>query len=156
MGEFEYNVTMIPSVRHVVLLALFLGLSLSISRADEATSIGKVLATSDSDHLQTITLQGKIQQLQLLPPNWALGRECYAATFLLHDSTGSIEVLVPGPCGNPALNPAPVPPYADGDSVILEARIQAPGYYTGQGLPPGGEVRQKAQAIAIKVKPLPD
>ena len=147
---------MIPSVRSAVLLSLFLGLSLTTSRADEAIPIGKVLATLDSYHLQIIALQGTIQQLRLLPPNWALGRECYAATFLLHDGTGSIEVLVPGPCGNPTLNPAPVLPYADGNHVILEARIQAPGYYTGQGLPPRGEERQKAQAIAIKVQPLPD
>ncbi|MGH7228101.1 MAG: hypothetical protein ACREIH_02710 [Nitrospiraceae bacterium] len=139
-------------MRHAVLLVCFLGLSLSASLADETIPIAKVLAAPDSYHLKSITLQGKIQQLMLLTPSWAFNRECYAAKFFLHDNTGSIEVLMPGPCGNPTLNPAPVLPYSEGDRIILEARVQAPGYYTGQGLPPGGEVRKTAQAIVIKVR----
>jgi hypothetical protein len=147
---------MISTTRQVAFLAFFLAWSLSTSLADDVTPIGKALSTPDSYHLQTITLQGKVQQLRLLTPHWAFNRECYAAMFSLSDNTDSIEVLVPGPCGNPTLNPTPVLPYADGDHVIVEARIQAPGYYTGQGLPPGGEVRQATQAIAIRVQPIQD
>jgi hypothetical protein len=149
---------MLLSMRQAVLLLFFLNSSFFAAQGqgNEAVSINKVLANPSSYHLQTITLQGTIQQLQLLTPYWQINRECYAATFSLVDATGTIAVLVPGPCGNPTLNPTPVLPYADGDYVIVETRVQAPGYYTGQGLPPGGEVRQTPRAIAIRVQPIPD
>jgi hypothetical protein len=62
----------------------------------------------------------------------------------VEDKTGSIQVLVPGPCGNPGLAAPIIPGFTNGDGVRIEARIEAPGYYTGQGLPPGGNVRDTA------------
>ena len=67
--------------------------------------------------------------------------------------TGSIQILAPGPCGNPGLAVPFIPEFTNGDGVRIETRIEAPGYYTGQGLPPEGKVRDTVEAVAKKVWP---
>lgn len=119
--------------------------------AEEALQIGTILKSPEAYHLRLVILEGMVREMQALKPYSSWGRECYAATFYLADKTGTIEVLVPGVCGNPTLYPPPVSGLSDGEKVTIEARIEAPGYYTGQGLSPGGEARRNALAIATKI-----
>ena len=48
-----------------------------------------------------------------------------AYTFTLSDQTGSIHVAVLGICGTPVFRP---PPILEGDHVIVQAHIRAPGH----------------------------
>ena len=119
--------------------------------AAEPLAISSVLKVPGDYHLQVVTLEGSVQDMEPVQQYRSMGRECASVRFRLEDKTGSIQVLVPGPCGNPGLAAPFIPGFVNGDGVRIEARIEAPGYYTGQGLPPGGNVRDTAEAVAKKV-----
>ncbi|MER3424142.1 MAG: hypothetical protein C4293_13895 [Nitrospiraceae bacterium] len=97
-------------------------------------------------------LNGVATQVQRIDPyfDYKYGMMCDGAyTLMLSDETGSIMVEVPGLCGR---SPDSVKHVAENDRILLEAHIEGPGYYTGQGLPPGGEVRQKPHAVARRIE----
>ncbi len=119
--------------------------------AEEPLAIGSILKVPGDYHLQVVTLEGSVQDMEPVQQYRLMGRECASVRFRLEDKTGSIQVLVPGPCGNPGLAAPFIPGFTNGDRVLMEARIEAPGYYTGQGLPPGGNVRGTVEAVAKKV-----
>lgn len=132
----------------------FMCLSLIITNAlfaEEPLVISAILKVPGDYHLQVVTLEGNVQDMEPVQQYRSMGRECASVRFRLEDNTGSIQVLVPGPCGNPGLAAPFIPGFTNGDGVRIEARIEAPAYYTGQGLPPGGNVRDTAQAVAKKV-----
>jgi hypothetical protein len=102
-----------------------------------------------------VTLKGRVHQLHELDayflPN---GTACYGAyTFALEDETGMIEVAVVGICGRPALR---FPEVGDGDQILLEAEIHAPGHggyareLDGTVIP--GRGRSTVQAIAKRIQ----
>ena len=119
--------------------------------AEEPLAISSILKVPGDYHLQMVTLEGSIQDMEPVQQYRSMGRECAFVRFRLEDKTGSIQVLAPGPCGNPGLAAPFTPGFTNGDGVRIEARIEAPGYYTGQGLPPGGNVRDTVEAVAKKV-----
>ena len=119
--------------------------------AEEAVTIGSILKTPGDYPLQVVTVGGIVQEMEPVQQFRSMGRECASVRFRLEDQTGAIPVLVPGPCGNPGLAAPFIPEFTKGDRVRIEARIEAPGYYTGQGLPPGGTVRGSVEAVAKKV-----
>ena len=119
--------------------------------AAEPLAIGSIFKVPGDYHLQVVTLEVSVQDMEPVQQYRSMGRECASVRFGLEDKTGSIQVLVPGPCGNPGLAAPFIPGFTNGDGVLVEARIEAPGYYTGQGLPPGGKVRDTAEAVAKKV-----
>ena len=119
--------------------------------AEESVRISSILKTPDDYHLQVVTVEGRVQDMEPVQQGRSMGRECASVRFRLEDQTGSISVLVPGPCGNPGLAAPFIPGFTNEDRVFIEARIEAPGYYTGQGLPPGGALRGAVEAVAKKV-----
>jgi hypothetical protein len=122
------------------------------SFASEPVSIGVILENPQAYHLHIVTLQGTARHVRTIlegPYFSGPGIVCYGAyTFDLEDATGSIEVVVRGVCGK---GQEGVPQVSDGDRVQIEAHVQAPGHYGGEGLPILGEDRTTTQAIATKV-----
>ena len=103
--------------------------------ADEPLAISSVLKVPGDYHLQVVTLEGSIQDMEPVQQYRSMGRECASVRFRLEDKTGSIQVLVPGPCGNPGLAAPFIPGFVNGDGVRIEARIEAPGSTQGRGCP---------------------
>lgn len=116
--------------------------------ASEPIPIGTILADPETYHLRIVALRGTVRQVRILEPR-DLGDACPGAyKFRLEDETGSIEIGVLGLCGKAVVKPLEV---SDGDKIFVEARVHAPGHYTGEGLPILGEDRTTTQAIATKV-----
>ena len=83
------------------------------------------------------------------PPtfNAKFGAQCFGAyTFTLSDGTGSIVVEVPSICGR---SQDAITIISENQQVSTEVRIEAPGYYTGQGITPPGEFKPTIRAIAL-------
>ena len=83
------------------------------------------------------------------PPtfNAKFGAQCFGAyTFTLSDGTGRIVVEVPSICGR--LQDA-ITIISENQQVSTEVRIEAPGYYSGQGITPPGEFKPTIRAIAL-------
>ena len=119
--------------------------------ASETLPIGKILEDPQQYHLHVVTLKGTVSNFQALAEPFLNdeGLKCYGAyTFTLDDGTGSFEVIVRGVCGK---GKTVVSKPANGQNVSFDGLIQAPGHYSGEGLPPGGEDRTTIQAIATKV-----
>jgi hypothetical protein len=77
----------------------------------------------------------------------SLGAQCFGAyTFTLSDGTGSIVVEVPSICGR---SQDAITIISETQQVSTEVRIEAPGYYTGQGITPPGEFKAYDSCIAL-------
>ncbi|MGH7253609.1 MAG: hypothetical protein ACREIE_07400, partial [Nitrospiraceae bacterium] len=109
----------------IALLITFASPILALS--DEPIAIGEIVADPDLYHLKLVTVQGTVRQVKALAPYvQTSGSTCYGAyTFRLEDDTGAIEIDVLGLCGNPVLK---VPDVIEGDRVIVQAQILAPGH----------------------------
>jgi hypothetical protein len=126
---------------------------------EEPLAIVSIIEDADAYHLRMVTLQGRVHQVHELDPYFLPnGTACYGAyTFALEDQTGMIEVAVVGLCGRPALR---YPEVGNGDHVVLQAEIHAPGH-GGYARELDGTVitargRSTVQAIAKAIKPATD
>ena len=126
----------------------------ALALSDEPIAIGEIVADPDLYHLKQVALQGTVREVKALPPyTQTSGTTCYGAyTFRLEDDTGGIEIDVLGVCGNPVLR---IPAVVEGDRVIVQAQIQAPGHATPQrgseSAPPFGRDPQSLQVIASTI-----
>ena len=119
--------------------------------ADEPIPIRKILENPQNYNLYTVTLKGRVQNLKIIPgPYFSEGSICFGAyTFTLKDKTGSLQAVVGGVCDRGEVKAAPE--VSDGETILLEAVIQGPGYYVGPGLPTFGENRTTTQAFPTKI-----
>jgi hypothetical protein len=128
--------------------------SVSPSDAGESVSIVRIVEDPQTYHLRTVTLQGTVRQVQRLQPYFLADVfMCYGAyRFILDDRTGSIEIGVRGICGTPAMRFPEIikPEVSEGDRILVDAEIHAPGGYTGDGFPLFGDVLETVKAIASK------
>lgn len=111
-----------------IFLAVLLALANSVAAlADESVPIGRIVADPEPFHMRFVTVQGTVQQVHELDPyRQPSGIICYGTyLFTLQDETGSLDVAVLGICGRPVVRP---PEVSDGDRVIVNAQIQAPGH----------------------------
>jgi len=95
-------------------------------------------------------MHGVASQIHMLEPssNYKYGGTCKGAyTFMLDDSSGVLPIEVHSLCGR---TEDAIPQVKDGQTVSIDVRIEAPGYYTGQGRPLGEWVNSM-RAIAVKV-----
>ena len=126
------------------------GFLLSAAMASaEMVQLGNILTRPEAYHLKSVLLQGVATHVQSLPPTFMskFGTMCYGAyTFTLSDETGSIVVEVPSMCGR---SQEAVTIITENQQVSVEVRIDAPGYYTGQGVAPPGEFKSTTRAIAL-------
>ena len=116
----------------------------------EMIQIGNILTRPEAYHLKSVQLQGTATHVQALPPTFInkFGTTCYGAyTFTLGDETGSVVVEVPSMCG---CSQEAVRIIAENQKVSVAVRIEAPGYYTGSGIVPPGEVKSTTRAIALR------
>ena len=119
--------------------------------AAEQVQIGTVLQRPAEYHLRTIPLHGVASQVQSAGNlyNYKYGSICLGAyTFILRDDSGSIAVEVPSIC---ARSQDAIPVVKENQTVNIDVRIEAPGYYTGQGRPLG-EVVTATRAVAVKIE----
>jgi hypothetical protein len=118
--------------------------------AGELLSIGDILEDPQKFQLHVVSLKGVVRNFQSIEePYFVGGLTCYEAyTFTLVDETGSLDVIVRGVCGKGKIE---IPKVSNEDRVLIEALIQAPGQYRGDGLLLKGEDRNITQAIATKV-----
>ena len=124
-------------------------LSAAVASA-EVVQIGNIMTRPETYHLKDVQLQGVATHIQALPPTFMskFGTMCYGAyTFTLGDETGSIVVEVPSKCGR---SQEAVTIIAEDQKVSVAVRIEAPGYYTGSGIAPPGEVKSTTRAIALR------
>ena len=133
------------------------GFLLSAAMASaEMVQIGNILARPEAYHLKSVQLHGVATHVQALPPTFInkFAAVCFGAyTFTLSDETGSIVVEVPSMCGR---SQEAVTVIAENQQVSADVRIEAPGYYTGQGIAPPGEFKSTTRAIALREPILQD
>ena len=129
-------------------------LYLTAANANESVPIVRIVKEPQSYHLTTVTLEGTVRHVQNLQPYYLADFfMCYGAyRFILDDRTGSIEIGVRGICGTPAMRFPEIiaPQVSDGDRILLDAEIHAPGGYDGQGFPLFGDTLEAVKAIASK------
>jgi hypothetical protein len=138
--------------------AAFLALISAVAAlADEPLAIGTIVADPEPYHLRYVTLQGTVQQVQVLEPyRQPSGTICYSTyLFTLQDDTGSLDIAVLGTCGLTVIRP---PDVSDGDRIMVKAQVQAPGHLgTLYGLdqkPLHGVNLEGLHAIAKEILPL--
>jgi hypothetical protein len=120
----------------------------------EMVQLKNILTRPEAYHLKVVHLQGVATHVQALPSTFInkFGTVCFGAyTFTLSDETGSIVVEVPSMCGR---SQEAMTTIAENQEVFAEVRIEAPGYYTGQGIAPPGEFKSTTRAIALRVQPI--
>ncbi len=104
----------------LLLISVFLYLAtISPVLSAEPISIATVFSSAEY-HLHSVTLQGIIKQIRPVAPHF--GRLCRVQgsyTFTLEDSTGSIDVEVPGTCW-PFSSATAV---TEGEPIMLDALI---------------------------------
>jgi len=136
------------------LLILFAAVNVPLARASEAVSVAAVIEAPYTYHLDTVILQGTVREIRNLAPYFfAEVFMCYGAySFLLEDKTGDIEVGVRGICGTPAMRFPDIltREVSEGDRIVVEAEIHAPGEYAGDGFPLFGDVLKTVKAIVSK------
>ncbi len=130
-------------------------ISAAVSLAGEPVPITEILTDPEAYHLKLVTLQGIVRQVKALEPYYQnSGAGCYGAyTFVLEDGTGTIAVAVLGICGKPMIRN---PEVADGEMVMVQAHIYAPGrfgYFRDKDGQPilGFEEREQVQAVAAAI-----
>jgi hypothetical protein len=134
-------------VKSICLLIAVLAASLTVAYAGapEHVSIQTLYTQAPSFHLHSVTLQGVISELQLMPPTPTPGGKCrllyWRGTFILDDGTGSLPVEMPGTCFLPP-SPTHTPPQ-NGDLVMVTAVI----HLLNTDLPP--RLRGRATDIQI-------
>lgn len=113
---------------NILLLLLLISVAAGpvFADGDIPVPIGKILGDPEGYHLMGLTLRGTVSSLNALEPYYIpSGAVCYGAyTFQIEDDSGTLQMAIPGVCGARFYRPAPA---ADGDRVLLEANIQAPG-----------------------------
>jgi hypothetical protein len=136
------------------LLIWFTAVNVPLARASESVPVAEVIDAPHSYHLDTITLQGTVREVRNLAPYFfAEVFMCYGAySFLLEDKTGAIELGVRGICGTPAMRFPDIltRKVSEGDRIVVEAEIHAPGEYAGDGFPLFGDVLTTVKAIVSK------
>lgn len=121
-----------------------------IALAGEAIQIGTVLQHTIEYHLRIIHLHGVVSEVHRIEntQSYKYGGGCAGAyAFTLRDNSGGIAVEMRTACGG---SQDAVPEIKDGQTIGIDARIEAPGYYTGQGRPLGEQVTS-ARAVALRI-----
>ena len=141
------------SARIVVLHIALVVAGVSFSLAGEVVSIGEILKNPESYNMHVVTLEGTVRDVKPYEPYFEpipCGQGvCYGAyTFTLVDETGSIEVAHPLLTKKPLVK---VPEVPEGERVIIEAQILAPGRYMehGKGMT---EERKTVQAVVKNIR----
>jgi hypothetical protein len=111
-------------------IAMPCGLAVALACADstlagERLTIGQLHKYNTSYHMHSVTLVGKVEEMQVFPPMRAYAKRCYTyygqAKFVLVDDTGSLQVENLGSCFPEAAQHLP----HDGDRIELTAMIHA-------------------------------
>ena len=122
----------------------------AVTASAASVQLGNILTRPEAYHLKSVQLRGVATHVQALSPtpNYKFGTVCVGAyTFILSDETGSIVVEVSSICGR---SQEAVTIINENQQVSVEVRIEAPGYYTGQGITPPGEFKSTTRAIALR------
>ena len=119
------------TVRTVLLHITLVVVGVSLSLANEVIPIGTILKDAESYNLRVVTLEGTVRDVKPYKPYFQPFRcgagVCYGAyTFMLVDEGGSLEVEHPVLDKTPSIK---VPEVSEGERVIIEAQILAPGPY---------------------------
>ena len=136
---------------NVVAVVVLCAIPSGVIAADQVR-IGAVLAQPASYHLRIVHMRGIASQVHKMEQssNYKYGGTCKGAyTFMLDDGTGILPIEVHSFCGR---TEDAIPRVKDGQTVSVDVRIEAPGYYTGQGRPLGEWVNS-IRAIAVKIYP---
>jgi hypothetical protein len=142
-------ISIMPLFRASCCIQVWFLLSAAVVSA-EMVQIGSILTRPEAYHLKSIQLQGLATNVQARPPvfNAKFGAMCFGAyIFTLDDETGSIAVEVPSVCGR---SQEAVAIITENQKVSVDVRIEAPGYYTGSGITPPGEIKSTTRAIALR------
>lgn len=123
--------------------------------ATDPIEIALIESSPDDYHLRQVTLHGRVHEVRLLDPYYqSSGTVCTGAyLFTLEDDSGYLPVAVLGVCGRPFAGP---PEVSEGDRIVLQAVIHAPGRFgsfydlTGRRTPGGGTAPLHAVARAIE------
>ena len=125
------------------------------SLAAEPLTIGQLLANPQSYHLRVITLQGTVQQVQILAdaPGSGLRLDFQCSfvhppyTFVLADETGFLQVSVSAkpPCVS-KMSPVEPPDVGEDDKVLIDVQITVARRYSE------GVDRSTVQALAVGIK----
>lgn len=137
--KLAFVIAVLPSIGHAALTS------------DEVVDTAHILSDPASYHLPTVTMVGTTENVRLLDPvfNYKFGMMCYGAyLFTLRDKAGTLEIEVPSICARTIESRIPV---VEKEPIRVRVRLEAPGYYTGQGLTPGGEMRQVVRGIAVQI-----
>ena len=123
----------------------------ALALAAEQVHIGTVLQRPAEYHLHIVSLHGVASQVQSAGNlyNYKYGSVCLGGyTFTLRDDSGSIAVEVPSIC---ARSQDAIPLVKENQTVNINARIEAPDWYAGQGRPLG-ELVSETRAVAVKIE----
>lgn len=118
--------------------------------AGEPIQIATILQHPAEYHLRTIHLHGVVSEVHRIEntPSYKYGSGCAGAyVFTLRDDSGAIAVEMLTTCGS---SQNAVPQVHDGQTMSIDARIEAPGYYTGQGRALGEQVTS-TRAVALRI-----
>lgn len=107
----------------LMIVSVFLTPALAVGA--ESIAIVELSADPNSYHLQMVTLEGTVHDIErLVPYEIENGTMCYGAyTFRLEDQTGSVKVSVLGVCGVPMIRE---PDVTEGDCIMLRAQVLSP------------------------------
>jgi hypothetical protein len=146
-------VRLIFKLRLTCLLIALQSLSAAALFADGPVEIGAILKDPDSYNLRVVTLEGTVRDVKPYEPYYEPFRcgsgVCYGAyTFTLVDETGSIEVAHTMLVRKPGVK---VPEVKDGERVVIEAQILAPGRFI-EGSRGITEERKKVQAVVKNMR----
>jgi hypothetical protein len=143
-----------PGIFALLIFLILIPVNVFPARAADSVAVAQVIETPHSYHLDIVTLEGSVREVRNLAPYFfAEVFMCYGAySFLLEDKTGVIEVGVRGICGTPAMRfPNTLSrEVSEGDRIVVEAEIHAPGEYAGNGFPLFGDVLKTAKAVVTK------
>ena len=141
------------SARTALLSIALVVAGVSFSLANEVIPIGTILKNPESYNLRVVTLEGTVRDVKPYKPYFQPFRcgvgVCYGAyTFMLVDEGGSLEVEHPVLDKKPGVK---VPEVSEGERVIIEAQILAPGRYMehGKGMT---EERKTVQAMVKSMR----
>jgi len=147
---------------HLIFPLLLVFVSVVSAFADETIALGTILANPNSYHLKTVNMRGTAMKIRAIDPadrpNY-LGRRVFcpgAFSFTLDDGTGPIEVKFLGGCDAPSTTEKRPLPVSEGDSVLIQARIQAPSIIHGDSHGPVniyGEEQDTVFAVANAIRP---
>jgi hypothetical protein len=139
--------------RKVLLHIALVAAGVSLALANEVIPIGTILKEAESYNLHVVTLQGTVRNVKPFEPYFEpfMGTSgiCYGAyTFTLEDGTGAITLDHTVLCRTPRVL---VPEVSEGEKVIVDAQILAPGRYIEDGKV-FSEERQTAQAVVKNIR----